>query len=137
MTGTRGGPALVAIAVGTSLVALGLWAMVAPESFFEQVALFEPYNQHFLQDIGAFQIGLGATLLLAGIVPRLTALTVALLGVGVGAAMHALSHLIGIDLGGKPGTDIPLFSLIAVVLLWAGALTWRRPVSRDVPSSAL
>ena len=99
--------------------------------------MFEPYNQHFLQDIGAFQIGLGATLLLAGLVPRLTALTVALVGVGVGAAMHALSHIIGIDLGGKPATDIPLFSLVAVALLWAGVVTWRRPVSRDVPSSAL
>ena len=134
MTGTRSGAAYLAIAVGTGLVVLGLWAMAAPQSFFEQLALFEPYNQHFLQDIGAFQIGLGATLLLAGLMPRLTALTVALVGVGVGAAMHALSHLLGIDLGGKPATDIPLFSLVAVALLWAGALTWRRPVSRDVPN---
>jgi hypothetical protein len=41
--------------------------MVDPRSFFTALAAFEPYNQHFIQDIGAFQIGLGAVLLLAGV----------------------------------------------------------------------
>ena len=129
MNRNRSGPVMVAIAVGVGLVALGLWAMVSPQSFFDRIALFEPYNQHFLQDIGAFQIGLGATLLLAGLMPQLSALTVALVGVGLGGATHAVSHVIGIDLGGRPATDIPLFSLVAVALLWAGALSWRRRVS--------
>ena len=126
MTGRRTGPVMVAIAVGAAMVVLGLWAMVAPQSFFERVALFEPFNQHFLQDVGAFQIGLGATLLLAGLLQRLAAVTVALLGVGIGAAFHAISHVVGIDLGGQPATDIPLFALVAVALLWAGAVSWRR-----------
>jgi multicomponent Na+:H+ antiporter subunit D len=39
--------------------------MIAPTSFFEQAATFEPYNAHFIRDLGAFQIGLGAVLLLA------------------------------------------------------------------------
>ena len=126
MTGRRTGPVMVAIAVGAAMVVLGLWAMIAPRSFFERVALFEPFNQHFLQDVGAFQIGLGATLLLAGLLQRLTAVTVALVGVGIGAALHAISHVVGIDLGGQPATDIPLFALVAVALLWAGAVSWRR-----------
>ena len=81
MAGSRTGAALVAVGVGAGLVALGLWAMVDPQSFFERIALFEPYNQHFLQDLGALQIGLGAVLLLAGMIPTLDALTVALVGV--------------------------------------------------------
>lgn len=51
-------PRVVSIVVGAGFVALGVRGMVSPQSFFEAVAKFEPYNQHFLQDIGASQIGL-------------------------------------------------------------------------------
>ncbi len=122
----RSGATLVAVGVGAGLLVLGLWAMVDPQSFFNRIALFEPYNQHFLQDLGALQIGLGAVLLLAGLIPRLDALTVALVGVGIGAALHAVSHVIGIDLGGRPAIDIPLFGGLAVILLVAGVMRWRR-----------
>lgn len=125
MASSTRGPALLAVGVGAGLVALGLWAMVDPQSFFERVALFEPYNQHFLQDLGALQIGLGAVLLLAGLLPSLDALTVALVGVGIGGALHAVSHVIGIDLGGRPAVDIPIFGGLALVLLVAGAMRWR------------
>jgi hypothetical protein len=113
-------PRAVAIGGGIGFVAPGVWAMVDPRSFFTALAAFEPYNQHFIQDIGAFQIGLGAVLLLAGVWARAQGLTVALLGVGVGAAAHAVSHLIGRELGGTPQFDIPLVSGIAVLLLAAG-----------------
>ena len=125
VAGSRTG-ARVEVGVGAGLVALGLWAMVDPQSFFERIASFEPYNQHFLQDLGALQIGLGAVLLLAGMIPALDALTVALVGVGVGAALHAVSHVIGIDLGGRPAIDIPVFGGLAVALLVVGAMRWRR-----------
>jgi hypothetical protein len=46
-------PRVVTIVGGAGFVALGVWAMISPQSFFEAVATFEPYNQHFLQDIGA------------------------------------------------------------------------------------
>lgn len=111
------------------MAALGLWAMVDPQSFFERVAMFEPYNQHFLQDLGSFQIGLGAVLLLAGLLSNLDALTVALVGVGTGGALHAVSHVIGIDLGGRPAIDIPVFGGLALVLLVVGAMRWRRQKS--------
>jgi uncharacterized membrane protein len=118
-------PRAVAIVGGVTFIAVGVWAMVDPHSFFEAIATFEPYNQHFVQDLGAFQIGLGAVLLLAGVPGRADGLTVALIGVGVGAALHAVSHIVGRDLGGTPETDIPLFAGMAVLLLAAGALRWR------------
>ena len=118
-------PRAVAIVGGVTFMAVGVWAMVDPHSFFEAIATFEPYNQHFVQDLGAFQIGLGAVLLLAGVPGRADGLTVALIGVGVGAALHAVSHIVGRDLGGTPETDIPLFAGMAVLLLAAGALRWR------------
>ena len=105
-------------------VAFGLWAFADPESFFDQVATFEPYNQHLVQDIGAFQIGLGAVLLLAAVVPRPDALAVALLGTGIGSAVHVASHAIGHDLGGTPEVDIPVFTVLTLVLLVPGLLRW-------------
>ena len=118
-------PRAVAIIGGVGLVALGVWAMVDPRSFFDALARFEPYNQHFLQDIGAFQVGLGAVLLLAAVPARADGLAVALVGVGVGAALHAVSHVVGRDLGGTPATDIPSFAALAALLLAAGGFRWR------------
>lgn len=118
-------PRAIAAAGGIGFVGFGAWAMVSPGSFFEALARFEPYNQHFLQDIGAFQIGLGAVLLLAVAVPRADILAAALLGTGLGAALHVVSHVIGMELGGAPAIDIPVFGALAALLLIAGAVRWR------------
>lgn len=123
-------PRVVAIAVGIGFIGPGVWAMADPRSFFTALAVFEPYNQHFLQDIGAFQIGLGAVLLMTGVRSRADGLSVALVGVGVGAAFHALSHIVGRGLGGTPQTDIPLFTGMAALLLVAGWFRWRSDPAR-------
>src|SRR5215218_4193641 len=107
-----------------SFLAFGLWAFADPESFFEQVATFEPYNQHLVQDIGAFQVGLGAVLLLAVLAPGQDALAVALVGTGIGSAVHVASHAIGHDLGGTPEVDIPVFTVLTLALLVPGLLRW-------------
>lgn len=118
-------PRVVAIVSGIGFFALGAWAMADPRSFFEALARFEPYNQHFLQDVGAFQVGLGVVLLLAGLSARADGLTVALIGVGVAAMLHTVSHIVGRDLGGVPDRDIPAFAVIAAILLAAGGSRWR------------
>jgi hypothetical protein len=99
--------------------------MLAPQSFFDSVAVFDPYNQHFVQDIGAFQIGLGVVLLLAWSSGGADAIAVALLGGGIGSVAHAVSHVVGSDLGGTPGVDIPTFLVIGIVLLVGGVIRWR------------
>jgi hypothetical protein len=109
----------VAVGSGVAFVAVGIWAMVDPRGFFDAVATFDPYNPHLLQDIGAFQIGLGAVLLLAAWLAD--GLAAALLGVGVGGLAHTASHVVGRDLGGTPETDIPFFAIASVLLLAAGA----------------
>jgi hypothetical protein len=69
---------------------------------------FEPYNKHFLQDIGAFQIGLGMVLFLAGGARSTRWLRVAL-GRCAGGVPHRLAHR-GQRPGGIPQTDIPTFA---------------------------
>jgi uncharacterized protein YjeT (DUF2065 family) len=108
---------IVAFAVCILFVLPGLWAFVAPQSFFSAVATFEPYNAHFIRDLGAFQVGFGAVLLLAVVVRD--ALLASLVAVGVGAVLHLLAHFIDHDLGGNPEVDIPVFALMAVLLVAA------------------
>lgn len=112
---------------GLFFLAFGLWAFVAPSSFYDQIALFPPHNRHFLHDAGAFQIGLGATLLLA--LRWRDALFVALLGVGTGAAVHAVAHLLDRNLGGRR-TDPVSLAIIAVVIVLAALLRWN-PSGRE------
>ena len=119
-------PRAIGLVGGASFLATGLWAMAGPESFFERLATFEPYNQHFIQDVGAFQIGLGAVLLLAAIPARSDALAVGLIGVGIGSAAHTVSHVVGRDLGGTPERDIPLVALMSLLLLAGGVWRWRQ-----------
>lgn len=112
------------IAVVVHLFA-GLFAFVAPRAFYDNTAVFPPYNQHFIQDIGSFMIGLGAVLLIA-LTVKTDALGVALLGVGIGSAAHTLSHVIGSDLGGEPARDIPMLVVMTVALLAAGSTRLRK-----------
>ena len=108
-------------------VGVGVWAFVAPRSFFDNAATFEPYNTHLIRDIGAFQLGLGAVLLL-GVWVR-DALLAALAGVAVGAVAHLVGHIVDRDAGGQPVVDIALFGLIAGLLVVATVV--RARLERD------
>ena len=94
----------------------GLWAFVAPQSFFDQLATFPPYNQHFIHDIGAFSIGLGAVIALALL--GMSALRSALLGVGIGSVFHVAAHVL--DYSQKPDPmDIVGLSIVTLLTLAA------------------
>jgi hypothetical protein len=105
---------VVAFIAGTFFVAVGTWAFFDPRSFYEQVATFPPYNLHLLHDVGAFQIGIGAALMLALVWKD--ALSVALGGAAVGGVMHAIAHFLDQDLGGRD-SDPWLIAVLAGVLL--------------------
>ena len=112
---------LLAVLAGLAAVfflAFGLWAFLDAQSFFDEVANFEPYNPHFLHDIGAFQVGIGATLALA-LWRRRDAIFVALAGSGIGATFHVAAHVLDRDLGGTDSDTVTL--AVAAILLVAGA----------------
>jgi hypothetical protein len=118
----------VAILVGLFLFVLGVWAFVAPHSFFEQLAMWQPYNKHFLHDVGAFQMGLGATLLLAIFVKD--SLLLALTGVSVAAVLHAIAHAIDKAPGQGRPSDPYALGLLALVLVVAAVLRARAVAPR-------
>jgi hypothetical protein len=77
------------------------------------------YNQHFVQDIGAFQVGLGAVLLLAGVWAPRTRSDGRATGCRRRSGRACSLHLICRELGGTPQVDIPLASGITMLLLAA------------------
>jgi hypothetical protein len=97
----------------------GLWAFLAPRSFYDNIATFEPYNRHLLHDIGAFTLGLGAVALFA-LVTHWNALRVALAGLAVGSLVHVASHVVDSELGGRD-TDLLGLSLMALIFVLGAA----------------
>jgi hypothetical protein len=106
------------------LVGVGLWALIAPHSFYENAATYPPYNRHLIHDIGALAIGLGGCLV-AGLLVR-DALLAVLAGNTIGAAAHFVSHVLDRSLGGN-ASDPVTFGILALIL---AALTIARRLKR-------
>lgn len=111
----------IAALLGLLSAAAGVWALGWPGSFSDFVNF--PPHRHFVHDAGAFQLGIGATLLLATI--WADALMVALGGYLVGAVAHTINHLVDTDQGGSPAQTwlIGISALLAAVALVA---RWRQ-----------
>ena len=108
-----------------SMLAFGAWAFLAPRSFSGFID-YAPYNRHLIHDAGAFQLGIGVSLLVA--LWWTDGLLVALTGFAVASGLHTLSHALDRQLGGHD-SDVPslgLLTLIALLAIWE-RLRWRRP----------
>lgn len=101
-------------------VVVGVWALVAPDRFAAAVNF--PEHRHFVHDVGAFQLSIGATLLLALI--WADGLAVALGGYLVGAVAHTVSHIVDRNEG---GSDLQTWLIAVSALVAAAALVarWR------------
>jgi uncharacterized membrane protein len=119
---------------GLAMLVPGVWAFLAPVGFADTIATFDPYNRHYLHDLGAFQIGVGVAALAAlrwrdGAVIGLAAFLAA-------DAVHTVSHFMDRSLGGR-AADAPLLALLAVLALVALVARVRALRSADAaPSSA-
>lgn len=126
---TRLAPRLWCAAAGALFGLQGVWAFVVPRSFFDTLATFEPYNPHFVRDIGTIQIGVGVAAVVGAL--RVSAVVAGLSGLAAFQVLHVASHVIDRDAGGRPGFDIPALSLIAVLTLVALVIARRGPTGPD------
>jgi hypothetical protein len=108
---------LVLLAGGYHLV-LGFFMAVTPHGFYDVVASYPPYNEHFVRDIATFYLALGATLVVAAARRswQVPLLVFALVQYG----LHTVNHIV--DIGDtEPGWLGPMNAVsIAVVgvALW-------------------
>jgi hypothetical protein len=103
-------------------IAAGLWALIDARSFYLDAATYPPYNRHFIHDLGAFQLGLGACLALSLVAGD--ALAVVLAGNAVANVAHFFAHVADRDLGGN-ASDPLTFGILAALFVALAALRWR------------
>jgi hypothetical protein len=129
-SGGRGYVTGVILVAALLSIGAGVWAVATPESFAAYTE-FEPYNEHFAHDIGAFLLGIGATLLAALVWHDGKA--VALAGFLVGNTVHAANHWVDLQLGGH-ARDPWVFGALSVAV--AMALVLRARQLRDMRGEA-
>ena len=118
-------------------VQLGIWAMFAPRSFFDDypgfgrhwVRVDGPYNEHLVRDFGALNLALAVVTIAALVTlsrPMVIAVAVAWLAWSVPHLVYHLRHLDVFSTGDKVVNVFLLGSLpvLAVVVL---VLTLQRP----------
>jgi PPOX class probable F420-dependent enzyme len=108
----------VTLLAGLFMTAAGMAALLAP-GWFADAAGF-PRHTHFVHDAGAFELGIGVTLLLAA--AWRDALALALAGFLVANTTHAVNHAVDLDLGGHRSDP---WGLAVLSLLAAAALVVR------------
>jgi PPOX class probable F420-dependent enzyme len=99
---TYGTPGRAYVLTITALIGLltggiGVWCLIDPRCFAEVVGF--PAHEHFVHDVGAFQVGFGVTLLLALVWSD--ALATVLAGYVVANTVHTANHIVDLDLGGS------------------------------------
>jgi hypothetical protein len=100
---------------GAYLVASGLLALIAPDTFFDDIGRYGVENSHYVGDVGAFLAAAGIGVLLSVNRPAWRA---PLLWVGaVWFGLHALNHLFDI---GEARSDAR--GILDTVLLALGAI---------------
>ncbi|GAA1206591.1 hypothetical protein GCM10009608_48420 [Pseudonocardia alaniniphila] len=100
------------------LIGLGVWMWGWPASFSAYVNF--PIHVHFLHDMGVFHIGLATGMLVA--LFRRDAIYAVLLGFTVICVLHAINHVIDLDIGGNPSDPY----LIAGQAVISGVGVWLR-----------
>jgi hypothetical protein len=92
----RGGLLILAV----SALTVGLWALVAPRSFYEDfplpggawVSTLGPYNEHLVRDVGELNLALGVLLVMAAVLLEQRLVQVSLVAYLVYAVPHFVYH---------------------------------------------
>jgi hypothetical protein len=129
----------ILLVFGVSQLALALWMIVSPGSFFDSIAGFGAENDHYIRDNATFPLAIGVGLLVAAGRPswRFPVLLIS----AVWYLAHSVNHLVDIgesDPGWVGPADFVVILLTGVALLGlaliaARADTRAADAGRDVP----
>jgi hypothetical protein len=105
--------------LGAYHLLLGTAMVIVPRTFFDDVASYGPFNDHYVRDVATFYLALGAVMLVA--VARASWQTPLLAFATLQYVLHVLNHLWDIgdaDPGWLGPANVASLALIAAVLFW-------------------
>ena len=123
----------VLIVVAAYHVALGLLAMVAPGTFFDEIGSYGVENSHYVGDVGAFTLAFGFA---AGVAAWRPAWRAPVLWLGAAwYALHAVNHAFDTDEArsdGRGWADTLLIAFGALAAAWLARVAERlRPAGEE------
>ena len=113
-------------------LAIGLFAAIAPGSFYEEIGTYGAENGHYVGDVAAFYLAAGLALVVAISRPGWRVPVLALVAIWWG--LHALNHLGDVNEASSDGkgiTDTILIAAGAVAIGYLGYLASKEQVARD------
>ena len=133
---------LIAVAVGQA--STGLWALIAPRSFYGDfpagrggwVSATGPYNEHMTVDYGALSLALVTVLIAAAIVLERRLVLAAAGAYLVWSVPHFVYHLVTLDIYGTGDAIGNAVTLAATVVLPLAIMwqAWRTPGMAMAPA---
>jgi hypothetical protein len=130
---TEGGLRAILFVVAAYHVITGVLALLAPDTFFDDIGRYGIENSHYVGDVGAFQLAFGLAVLIAALRPAWRA-PILYLG-ALWYALHALNHLFDIDEArsdARGAADTILIALGAALTFWLARVS-ERPATRAGP----
>jgi hypothetical protein len=122
--------------VAAYAILTGLLALVAPDTFFDEIGRYGVENEHYVGDNGAFTLAYG---LLAVVAIARPPWRVPILAVGAAwFGLHALNHLFDIGQARSDArgiADTALLALGALALAWLAVLVSRGDAEHGSPGS--
>ena len=114
---------LALTALGLGHLALGVWQIVSPDTFFRRIAAFGAQNDHLIRDVATLYLALGLALLAAARRPswRVPVLFIAVIQYG----LHFVNHVADIGdaepawIGPADAASLLIVGAVFVVLLRA------------------
>ena len=105
--------------LGAYHLLLGVAMVAAPRTFFDDVATYGTFNDHYLRDVASFYLALGVVMLVA--VAKTSWQTPLLAFATLQYVLHVLNHLWDIsdtDPGWLGPANVASLALIGAVLFW-------------------
>ena len=108
---------LLALAAGHA--AIGAFMVLSPSTFYAEVAGYPPYNDHFIRDIGTYNLAYAAAFLAAAARPawRIPVLTL----VAIQYTLHVVNHIWDVadtDPAWQGPANLVALGLVAAGLWW-------------------
>jgi alkylhydroperoxidase family enzyme len=120
----RGGIRFLLLALGVPQGLIGMWALFAPRSFYDDfpsgtdgwVNALGPFDEHLVTDVGALFVGLGVLLAIAAFTLHRTTVVAAAVTWLIYAVPHTVWHLFNLDPYGTADAVLNSVALVGQVI---------------------